>query len=139
MPDGTPIGGTTKTTNIGIMDGLKNTWEGIKDFSLSDLPPIGPVGIISRFLKQRSEKQQEIQNNQIQQAQKEREMQQAIKDAEAHQAALNNAQRTGRRPGSGGQGIASDSTGTSYDAGGREGFGYGLRQGGLATMFTRRR
>ena len=46
---------------------------------------------------------------------------------------------SGRRPGSGGAGIATDSTGTSYDRGGREGFGYGLKDGGLATMFTRRR
>ena len=46
---------------------------------------------------------------------------------------------SGRRPGSGGAGIATDSTGTSYDTGGREGFGYGLKKGGLATMFTRRR
>ncbi len=46
---------------------------------------------------------------------------------------------SGRRPGSGSAGIARDSTGTSYDRGGREGFGYGLKDGGLATMFTRRR
>ena len=37
---------------------------------------------------------------------------------------------SGRRPGSGGAGIARDSTGTSYDRGGREGFGYGLADGG---------
>ena len=46
---------------------------------------------------------------------------------------------SGRRPGSGGAGIAKDDTGTSYDRGGREGFGYGLKDGGLATMFKRKR
>ena len=90
-------------------------------------------------MKQRAEKQQEIQDNAIDKARKEREMQQAIKDAEAAQAALNNAVRTGRRAGSGGAGIATDDTGTSYDAGGREGFGYGLKDGGLVSMFVEKR
>ena len=36
----------------------------------------------------------------------------------------------GRRPGSGGEGVATDSGGVSYDRGGREGFGYGLKDGG---------
>ena len=36
----------------------------------------------------------------------------------------------GRRPGSGGEGIATDSGGVSYDSGGREGYGYGLKDGG---------
>lgn len=52
------------------------------------------------------------------------------------------SQRLGRRPGTGGGGGVQDSGGStggfSYDAGGREGFGYGLRDGGLAS-FTRRR
>ena len=101
---------------------------------------------ITRFIKDRAEKQQTLQDNAIEKARKEREMQQAIKDAEAAQAALDNAVRTGRRPGSGSGPTTKDdgggSAGTggySYDAGGREGFGYGLRDGGLATMFTRRR
>lgn len=61
------------------------------------------------------------------------------------------SQRRGRRPGSGGSGQGTpDSGGTtggySYDGGGRQGFGYGLKyggrvgyaNGGLATLFTRR-
>ena len=54
---------------------------------------------------------------------------------------------SGRRPGSGGTVERRDSgpdrnvddTGQAYDSGGREGFGYGLRDGGVASMFTRRR
>ena len=61
------------------------------------------------------------------------------------------SQRRGRRPGTGGGGEGTpDSGGTtggySYDSGGRQGFGYGLKyggrvgyaNGGLASLFTRR-
>jgi len=61
------------------------------------------------------------------------------------------SQRRGRRPGTGGGGQGTpDSGGTtggySYDSGGREGYGYGLKyggrvgyaNGGLASLFTRR-
>ena len=50
---------------------------------------------------------------------------------------------SGRRPGSGGAVIASDDQsdrgkgqtgGYSYDSGGREGFGYGLAEGGIVDM-----
>ena len=60
---------------------------------------------------------------------------------------------SGRRPGttggaysgesrdsqSRGQASAGNTGGYSYDSGGRQGFGYGLKDGGLASMFTRRR
>ena len=142
MPDGTPIGSSGVVEGPGIIDGLKNAATGLFDL----YQKFSPFGIVSNFMKQRAEKQQEIQDNAIEKARKEREMQQAIKDAEAAQAALDNAVRTGRRPGSGSGPTTKDdgggSAGTggySYDAGGREGFGYGLKEGGLATMFTRRR
>ena len=59
---------------------------------------------------------------------------------------------SGRRPGttggaysgehrdsqSRGQASAGNTGGYSYDRGGRQGYGYGLRDGGLATLFTRR-
>ena len=142
MPDGTPIGSSDVVEGVGIIDGLKN--------AATDLyglyQKFSPIGIFSNFMKQRAEKQQEIQNNAIEKARKEREMQQAIKDAEAAQAALDNAVRTGRRPGSGSGPTTEDdgggSAGTggySYDAGGREGFGYGLKDGGLVTMFKEKR
>ena len=64
------------------------------------------------------------------------------KEAAASSAALE-AQRRGRRPGTGGDGPpgtggVKDSGGStggySYDSGGREGFGYGLKKGGLAGL-----
>tara|TARA_R100001163_G_scaffold658_1_gene923 strand:+ start:87 stop:1364 length:1278 start_codon:yes stop_codon:yes gene_type:complete len=56
---------------------------------------------------------------------------------------------SGRRPGSGsgptvgdsqsrGQASAGNTGGYSYDRGGRKGYGYGLKDGGLASLFTRR-
>ena len=54
------------------------------------------------------------------------------------------SQRRGRRPGTGGDGgggtqdSGGPTGGYSYDSGGRQGFGYGLKDGGLASMFTRR-
>ena len=58
------------------------------------------------------------------------------------EAAFLESQRRGRRPGTGGGGGVQDSGGAtggySYDSGGREGFGYGLKDGGLVSLFTRR-
>ena len=60
------------------------------------------------------------------------------------ESAFLESQRRGRRPGTGrdGGGGTQDSGGPtggySYDSGGRQGFGYGLKDGGLASMFTRR-
>jgi len=68
-------------------------------------------------------------------------------EASALQAARDKAsaelesQRIGRRPGSGGdgpgisdRGAPAGTGGYSYDAGGRQGFGYGLKKGGLAGL-----
>ena len=95
---------------------------------------------ITRFIKDRAEKQQTLQDNAIAKAEAERKAQEEI----ARAVALANAQRTGRRPTApSGNGGVQDSDGPtggySYDSGGREGFGYGLKDGGVATMFTRRR
>ena len=60
------------------------------------------------------------------------------------EAAFLESQRRGRRPGTGGDGgggtqdSGGPTGGYSYDSGGRQGFGYGLKDGGLASMFTRR-
>tara|TARA_B100001939_G_C16936707_1_gene616326 strand:+ start:702 stop:1472 length:771 start_codon:yes stop_codon:yes gene_type:complete len=54
------------------------------------------------------------------------------------------SQRRGRRPGTGGDGgggvqdSGGPTGGFSYDSGGRQGFGYGLRDGGLASLAHRR-
>ena len=64
------------------------------------------------------------------------------KEAAASAAALEK-QRRGRRPGTGGDGppgtggvkdSGGPTGGYSYDSGGREGFGYGLKKGGLAGL-----
>ena len=101
---------------------------------------------ITRFIKDRAERQQTLQDNAIAKAEAERKAREEIARAEAEAAALANAQRIGRRPtapsGDGGGGLQDSggpTGGYSYDSGGREGFGYGLKDGGLATMFTRRR
>jgi|TARA_A100001518_G_C1220670_1_gene64848 hypothetical protein len=101
---------------------------------------------ITRFIKDRAERQQTLQDNAIAKAEAERKAREEIARAEAEAAALANAQRIGRRPtapsGDGGGGVQDSggpTGGYSYDSGGREGFGYGLKDGGLATMFTRRR
>jgi hypothetical protein len=60
------------------------------------------------------------------------------------EAAFLESQRRGRRPGTGGDGgggtqdSGGPTGGYSYDSGGRQGFGYGLKDGGLASIFTRR-
>jgi len=60
------------------------------------------------------------------------------------ESAFLESQRRGRRPGTGGDGgggtqdSGGPTGGYSYDSGGRQGFGYGLKDGGLASMFTRR-
>jgi len=60
------------------------------------------------------------------------------------ESAFLESQRRGRRPGTGGDGgggtpdKGGPTGGYSYDSGGRQGFGYGLKDGGLASMFTRR-
>jgi hypothetical protein len=63
----------------------------------------------------------------------------ALADAQAKQAANLESQRIGRRPSApSGDGGTKDSGGPtggySYDSGGREGFGYGLKNGGLAGL-----
>ena len=64
----------------------------------------------------------------------------ALKARESAAAAKQlESQRTGRRPGTGGGGEGRQDSGGptggySYDAGGRQGFGYGLKKGGLAGL-----
>ena len=59
--------------------------------------------------------------------------------AAAAAAASARAGASGRRPGSGGGGGTQDSGGTtggySYDSGGRQGYGYGLADGGLINLY----
>ena len=84
-------------------------------------------GILSDALKRREEKLK------------------ALRDLERQkESEFLESQRRGRRPGTGGDGgggtqdSGGPTGGYSYDSGGRQGFGYGLKDGGLASMFTRR-
>jgi len=67
------------------------------------------------------------------------EIEQKRKEAAAAAAASARAGASGRRPGSGGGGGTKDSGGTtggySYDSGGRQGYGYGLADGGLINLY----
>jgi len=129
MPDGTPIGSMTKQKGPGFIEGLLSIpgqlMETYKQFS--------PLGFIGRQIEANKVAKQKTINDAIAKAEAARK----IREAEAQAAALSNAQRTGRRPGSGGPGIATDDTGVSYDAGGREGFGYGLADGGRVYLYHR--
>ena len=140
MPDGTPIGSMIEMEGPGVIDSLTNTAGNL--FGLYQ--KFSPVGIISKFMKDRSTQQQTLQNNALAKAEAERKAKEAIARAEAEAAALASAQRTGRRPGSGGDGPGTKDSGGptggySYDGGGRQGFGYGLKDGGLAAMFKKKR
>jgi len=83
-------------------------------------------GILSDALKRREEKLK------------------ALRDLERQkEAEFLESQRRGRRPGTGGGGggvrdSGGRTGGYSYDSGGRQGFGYGLRDGGLASLTHRR-
>ena len=126
-------------TGPGIVDSLKNTATDL--FNLYQ--KFSPIGIISNFMKQRADKQKEIQNNVIEKARLEREMKEKIR-LEQERAAQYGATNYGR--GADGQRSYDFGTGfgTSATTGGpvsnRTGRGRtDYKDGGLATMFTRRR
>ena len=148
MPDGTPIGSSDVVEGPGIIDGLKNAATGLFDL----YQKFSPFGIISKFMKDRAEKQETLQNNAIEKARKEREMQEAIAEAERKEkerAAQYGATNYGK--GVGGQSYSGDAIGAP-------GLGFGVgattggpvsnktgrgrqdySKGGLATMFKKKR
>ena len=130
MPDGTPIGSSGIVAGPGIIDSLKN--------AATDLyglyQKFSPVGIITNFMRQRAEKQQEIQDNAIDKARKEREMQEAIAEAEKKErerAAQYGATNYGE--GVGGQSYSGDAVGAPG-----LGFGVGATTGGPVSNKTGR-
>jgi len=139
MPDGTPIGSSGVVAGPGIIDSLKNAATGL----FNVYQKFSPTGIFSNFIKQRAEKQKEIQNNAIEKARLEREMKEKIRQEQERAAQYG---PTNYGSGSDGQ--------QSYDFG--QGFGIGATtggpvsnrtgrgrtdysKGGLATMFKRKR
>jgi len=144
FPDGTPImGGFEKTEGPGFLDSITNAFSGLAGL----YKKYSPIGMIGRKIEQNKQFKQAQTNKAIEQA----EMQRKIREAEeaAAAAALANAKRIGRMPtapsggdGGGGGGVQDSggpTGGYSYDSGGREGFGYGLKDGGVATMFRNKR
>ena len=98
---------------------------------------------ITKFMKDRAEKQQTLQDNAIAKAAAEKAAKQAILDAEKTQqigAQLQAAAEAGGgyQPTSQEQNVARTAS-RRTDKGIGQGGVYGLADGGLATMFTRRR
>ena len=142
FPDGTPImSGFEETEGPGIMQGIANAFDNVIGF----YQQYSPLGMIGKAVQDRKDFKQAQTDKALEQV----AMQQAIRDAEAAAAAnLANAQRRGRRPtaprGSGiqdsqslGNESAGQTGGYSYDSGGRQGFGYGLADGGRVYLYNR--
>jgi outer membrane protein TolC len=108
-----------------------------------------PIGMIGKAIQDRKDFKQAQTNKALDQVRMQEEIRKAEAAAAAAQAAaLANAQRTGRRPtaptGSGiqdsqslGNPSAGQTGGYSYDSGGRQGFGYGLADGGRVYLYNR--
>jgi len=126
------------------------TQEYTKPTTIFDLyQKFAPAGIVMKYFNDKKIQKQA----QTKQALDQVAMQQKIREAEAaaaaaEAAALANAQRTGRRPtaprGGGiqdsqslGNPSAGQTGGYSYDSGGRQGFGYGLADGGRVYLYNR--
>ena len=143
MPDGTPIGSMIEMEGPGIIDSLKNTAGNL--FGLYQ--KFSPIGIISKFMKDRATQQQTLQNNALAKAEAERKAKEAIAKAEAEAIARENFKEA-MRQGQGFYDSLNEGRGASVSQESREqaGSGYGdvsesgpFKDGGLATMLTRKR
>ena len=144
FPDGSPImGGFEKTEGPGFLDSIANAFDGLVGL----YQQYSPLGIIGRKIEQNKQFKQAQTDKAIEQA----AMQRAIREAE-EQAKL----EAERRSKIGAQLQAASEAGGGYqptttaqnvsrtasrrtDKGIGQGGVYGLADGGLATMFTRRR
>jgi len=133
-------GATAGITGAQIGDWAYKNWEPATEFGdwagggIYDLI-YGPQNKFrqDQFINTQKQTMQEI----IRQAEIEQKRKEAAAAATA--AASARAGASGRRPGSGGGGGTKDSGGTtggySYDSGGRQGYGYGLADGGLINLY----
>ena len=142
FPDGSPImGGFQETEGPGFLDSIANAFDGLVGL----YQQYSPIGIIGRKIEQNKQFKQAQTDKAIEQA----AMQRAIREAE-EQAKL----EAERRSKIGAQLQAASEAGGGYQptttaqnvsrTSSRVGPGgnvraYGLKDGGLATMFTRRR
>ena len=100
----------------------------------------GSTGLNQAIDKRIARIQKTLQKKKSDTLQKRLKELQDLKAKEAAAAAKQlESQRRGRRPGTGGDGegrrdSGGPTGGFSYDAGGRQGFGYGLKEGGIASL-----
>jgi len=142
MPDGSPMfSGYKQTEGIGVIDSLKNTADDLFSF----YQKYSPVGMIGKAIQDKKDFKQAQTNKALEQI----AMQQKIREAEAQAAALANAttyryndpsQKAPPGPDNrsdafrgGGANVPS----SSYTSTGREGFGYGLADGGRVYLYNR--
>ena len=142
MPDGSPMfSGYKKTEGPGIIDSLKNTADDL--FGLYQ--KFSPIGMIGKAIQDRKDFKQAQTNKALEQI----AMQQKIREAEAQAAALANATTyryndPSQKAPSGAdnrsdafRGGGANVPSSSYTSTGREGFGYGLADGGRVYLYNR--
>ena len=144
FPDGSPVmGGFEETEGPGFLDSIANAFGGLAGL----YQQYSPLGMIGRKMEQNKQFKQAQTNKALEQV----AIQQAIRDAEAaEQARLANAvtyqynNPSARAPQDdrdrradaftgGGANVAA----ASYTSRGREGFGYGLADGGRVYLYNR--
>ena len=138
FPDGSPVmGGFEETEGPGVLDSIANAFSGLAGL----YQKFSPIGMIGRKIEQNRVAKQKIQDDAIAKAAAERAAQEAIRDAERRQqigAQLQAAAEAGGgyQPTTKAQNVARTSSRVDSSGNVRA---YGLKDGGLATMFTRRR
>ena len=144
FPDGTPImSGFEETEGPGFFDQLANTMDGLVGL----YQQFSPIGMIGKAVQDRKDFRQAQTDKALEQV----AIQQAIRDAEAAERARQNAvtyqynnpsQKAVDDPSGGNRADAFTGGGAnvgaaSYTSRGREGFGYGLADGGRVYLYNR--
>ena len=143
FPDGTPImSGFEETEGPGFFDQLANTMDGLVGL----YQKFSPVGMIGKAIQDRKDFKQAQTDKALEQV----AMQEAIREAERQAAARqavtyqynNPSQRAVDDPSGGNRADAFTGSGAnvaaaSYTDRGREGFGYGLADGGRVYLYNR--
>ena len=144
FPDGTPImGGLQETKGPGFFDQLANTMDGLVGLYQT----YSPVGMITKAIQDRKDFRQSQTDKALEQV----AIQQAIRDAEAAERARQNAvtyryNNPSQKINPGDRGnVTSDAfkggganvPSSAYTDRGREGYGYGLADGGRVYLYNR--
>ena len=128
---GTPSFTQEYTERPGILEGLLS----LPGNLIKGYMKYGPIGQVKKAIEFVKEKQRVAAENQrladeINARDAARREKEYAAKGRSDPTDSSRAGSLGRRPGSGGKGIAKDSGGVSYDSGGRQGYGYGLKDGG---------